>query len=143
MFPSFLQKIFWARILLGLFCSVFSFLAFNSVHADDQYNLTSSDFTINTNELNPVASPSNSSTYSGEEAFVVILKNVSDILLFAIPMLAGIAFIIAGYFFIFSWGDSEKISKGKTIIKWNLVALFVAFFSYALVKIIAQIFSQS
>jgi hypothetical protein len=38
----------------------------------------------------------------------MLLKNVSDVILFMIPILAGISFLIAGYFYIFSAGDSEK-----------------------------------
>ncbi len=92
-------------------------------------------------ELNPLGSGGGASAKSGQEALHAIITNISDILLMSIPLIAGIALIIAGYFFIFSGGDSEKISKGKTIIKWNLIAIFVAFLSYALVSIIANFFS--
>jgi hypothetical protein len=45
--------------------------------------------------------------------------------------------IIAGYYYILSSGDSEKAQIAKTIIKWNLVAIFVALFSYAIIVTIA------
>jgi len=58
------------------------------------------------------------------------LQNFSEFLLFTIPIIAAISFLVAGYFYIFSAGDSEKTSKAKTIIKWNIIAMLVAFFSY-------------
>jgi uncharacterized membrane protein len=59
------------------------------------------------------------------------------------PIIAAISVMVAGYFYIFSAGDSEKTSRGKVIIKWNLVALLVAFFSWSLVQIIALLLTQN
>jgi uncharacterized membrane-anchored protein len=70
----------------------------------------------------------------------MILWNVTNILLILIPIIAGISFLIAGYFYIFSAGDSEKAWRAKTIIKWNIVALFVAFLSYGIVTTVASFF---
>ncbi len=58
-------------------------------------------------------------------------------------MLAGISLLVAGYFYIFSAGDSEKVGRAKTIIKWNIVALFVAFLSYGIVSIVASFFNKT
>lgn len=49
--------------------------------------------------------------------------------------------MIAGYFYIFSAGDSEKAWRAKTIIKWNIVAILVAFLSYGIVSIVASFFN--
>lgn len=57
------------------------------------------------------------------------------------PIIAAISMMIAGYFYIFSAGDSEKTGRAKVIIKWNIVALLVAFFSWSLVQIIALLFT--
>lgn len=45
--------------------------------------------------------------------------------------------IIAGYYYILSSGDSEKAIQAKTIIKWNLVAILVALFSYTIISLAA------
>lgn len=74
-------------------------------------------------------------------SFNKFLWNVTYILLFLIPIIAGVSFIIAGYFYIFSAGDSEKAWRAKTIIKWNIVAIFVALLSYGIVRIVAELFS--
>ncbi|MFZ2255822.1 MAG: hypothetical protein WAW59_08140 [Patescibacteria group bacterium] len=45
----------------------------------------------------------------GVEVLKVLLGRIADILLFTIPVIAAISFLIAGYFYIFSAGDSEKV----------------------------------
>jgi hypothetical protein len=75
------------------------------------------------------------------EALLAVLDKFASILLFSIPLIAGISFIIAGYFYIFSSGDTEKANKWKIIIKWNIIAILVALCSIVLVRIIASLFS--
>ena len=72
---------------------------------------------------------------------MTLLGNITDILLFMIPIFAAVSFVIAGYFYIFSAGDSEKAGRAKTIIKWNIVAILIAFLSYGIVKIVASFFN--
>lgn len=79
----------------------------------------------------------------GKEAITTLLSSVSSILLFILPVIAAISLIIAGYYYILSSGDSEKASQAKIIIKWNIVAILVALFSYAIIKLIASILGGS
>jgi hypothetical protein len=58
-----------------------------------------------------------------------------------IPVIAIISVLIAGYFYIFSAGDSEKAGRAKTIIKWNILAIGIALMSWSIIKIIASFFS--
>ncbi len=60
-------------------------------------------------------------------------------LLFAVPIIAGISFLVAGYYFILSSGNSDKATQAKIIIKWNLVAMLVAFLSYGIVNLVLYI----
>ena len=75
----------------------------------------------------------------GTDSLMFILSQFASILIFAVPLIAGLSLIIAGYYYIFSSGDSEKASKAKTIIKWNVVAMIVAFLSYGLVNLVLYI----
>jgi hypothetical protein len=59
------------------------------------------------------------------------------------PVIAVISLIFAGYFYILSSGDSEKATKAKTIIKWNIVAILVALFSYVIINMIASLLGGS
>ena len=60
-------------------------------------------------------------------------------LLFAITLIAGISLIIAGYYYILSSGNTEKATQAKVIIKWNIVAMLVAFLSYTMVNLVLYI----
>ena len=55
------------------------------------------------------------------------------------PIIAAVSIMIAGYYYILSSGDSEKATQAKTIIKWNLVAILVALFSYAIIQLLATL----
>lgn len=58
-------------------------------------------------------------------------------MLMIIPILGAISLIIAGYFYIFSFADEENTTKAKTIIKYNLLAIVVAFGSWVIISTIA------
>lgn len=107
-------------------------------HAND--DLTSQGYTISLDRMDPLGGSSNA--VGGVSALTKLMGSVSNILLFLIALIAGISFIVAGYFYIFSAGDSEKASRAKTIIKWNIVAIVVAFLSYQIVAIVASFFNS-
>lgn len=105
-------------------------------YADD--NFSSTDFTVDLSSMNPLWS--SASPEPGAGALYSLIWNITDLILFLIPILAAISLLIAGYFYIFSAGDSEKAGKAKTIIKWNIVAIFVAFLSYGIIKMVTSFF---
>lgn len=131
---SFMQKILsWTYVC-------FSFLVSLSVYASD--DLTSSGFTVDLSNLDPLGNSHNGWGWDvGKYAFRWIIENITNILLFMIPIIAAVSLLIAGYFYIFSAWDSEKASKAKMIIKWNIIALLVAFFSYTIISIVASFFN--
>jgi Type IV secretion system pilin len=71
-------------------------------------------------------------------ALTTLLSKVASLLLFIIPIVATVSLIIAGYYYILSSGDSEKASQAKTIIKWNLIAIAVALFSYSIIVLLSK-----
>ncbi|NRH21248.1 hypothetical protein HOO68_04345 [Candidatus Gracilibacteria bacterium] len=122
------------KILLSLY-SLYLSLGIISVYASGDFS--SADFKVDISTLNPLGK---GSPKAGVGSFFDLIESVSDVILFMIPILAGISFLIAGYFYIFSAGDSEKAGRAKTIIKWNIVAMLVAFLSWAIINIIASFF---
>lgn len=111
-----------------------------SVFADN--DVKSQKFTVDLATMDPLGSSHNGGVpIGGVGALTSVLGKVTDILLFMIPIFAAVSLMIAGYFYIFSAGDSEKAWRAKTIIKWNIVAIFVAFLSYGIVRIVASFFS--
>lgn len=112
-------------------------------------DFTSPDFRVNLTELDPI----NHGTKTAETKDQIVKKNgdwkslfqsimssISNLLLMLIPLLAAISLIIAGYFYIFSGADSELVGKAKNIIKYNLIAMLVAFLSYVIIATIASFF---
>lgn len=126
--------------MLRLFSLFIIFLTFWSSYAFGSDDLTSPEFTVNLLAMDPVhTSYKDLGLTQWTWALLFILGKVADILLFVVPILAGISLMVAGYYYIFSSGDTEKASQAKTIIKWNIVALLVAFLSYSLVKMVLYI----
>ncbi len=100
-------------------------------------DLTKPGFTICTGDMSPLPGVGRVSAWVG--ALLYILGKIADMLLFAIPLIAGISLIIAGYYYILSSGNTEKATQAKVIIKWNIVAMLVAFLSYTMVNIVLYI----
>jgi hypothetical protein len=113
--------------------------SFSACIAGPTDNVNSASFVVNLSAMDPLG---NTSTIDpGIWSFKMILWKVTNILLILIPIIAWVSFLIAGYFYIFSAGDSEKAGRAKTIIKWNIVAIFVALLSFGIVSIVAELFS--
>ena len=55
-------------------------------------------------------------------------------------ILALIAFIYGGIWWLVSLGDSNKVTKGKEIMKWAVLGLFVIFSSYAIINVLFDFF---
>lgn len=127
-----MNKIFF--IIFGYFVSAFSSFF---VYADPG-SITDSDFTISLSELDPVNADSANIT-GWSDAITALLQKMATLLLFVVPIIAAISLVVAGYFYILSWGDTEKASRAKTIIKWNAVAIVLALTSYAIIAVIASI----
>lgn len=126
-----IRLLFW--FLLALTSSTWSLFAWNDP--------TKGNYYIDLNQMDPLTHTSEWSIPWGRAALMTILQSFSEILLFTIPLIAVVSLIIAGYLYIFSSWDTEKTNRGKTIIKWNIVAILVAFLSWTLVQIIATLFT--
>jgi hypothetical protein len=111
------------------------YFSIRSIFAGDINDITSPDYRIPLWKIDPVRNDGD--VPSGAEAATSLLMKIADLLLFAMPLIAAISLIIAWYYYILSSGDSEKANKAKTIIKWNIVAILVASFSYAIVKLLS------
>jgi Type IV secretion system pilin len=115
-------------------------VGYSTLSASD--NLTDASYMIDLGKLDPLKGDTNRSTPPGGIAsFQLLLESITNILLVAIPIIAVIAFIVAGFLYVLSAGDSEKASRAKTIIKWNIVAMAVGYLSLAIIRIIASFFS--
>ena len=103
-------------------------------------DLTKPTYILDLRNLSPISwSSSGTISESGTWIIEVLLDKVSALLLFILPVIAAISLIVAGYYYILSSGDSEKATQAKIIIKWNVIAILVALFSFAIISLIASI----
>lgn len=129
-------------IFFAILAFFFVFFAENAFAQSSDF--TSSGFTINLSSIDPIRNDANVSPNGakGIDGFKTIMKYVSNFLLTMIPLLAGVSIIIAGYYFIFSGGEGDRVSKGKNIIKFNIIAIIVAFMSWSIIYMISTFFGS-
>ncbi len=103
-------------------------------------DMTSPDYMVDLNALDATAGSNSRGVFLTSDWWVTsILEAISRILLILIPIIAGISGVIAGYFFVFSWGDTENVTKAKWIIRANIIAIIIALFSYSLISFVAWV----
>lgn len=124
-----MQKIFY-----HIFAFIWYVFALPSYASDD---FSTTNFTVDIAKMNPLGW---STPPPGIDAFAQLIASISNVLLFMVPIIAAVSFLVAGYFYIFSAGDSEKAGKAKSIIKWNIIAIIIAFLSWWIVNIVASFF---
>lgn len=100
-------------------------------------DITKTDFMIDLTNLDPLTSGNTIAV--GRGAVTEILAKLADVLLFIMPLVAAASLIIAGYYYILSAWDTEKATQSKKIIQWNAVAISVALFSYAIIKLVSYL----
>lgn len=90
---------------------------------------------FNPNDIAPTTE-----TYSGGTANIpTFLRKVTTVLLIVVSTLAVLSIVIGGFYMATSGGDSEKANKGKIIITYNIIAIFVALFSYGIIQFVIWI----
>lgn len=74
-----------------------------SVYADPTDSLNSTSFIVDLAPMDPFRDATDrDAPPGGIGAFNQIIKNITNILLFMIPIIAAVSLLIAGYFYIFS-----------------------------------------
>ncbi len=72
----------------------------------------------------------------GKTDIPTLLGNVINAIMGVIGSLALVMFIYGGIIWMLSAGNQEQVTKGKNILIWAAVGLFIIFSSYALVKLV-------
>lgn len=73
---------------------------------------------------------------SGDLAFSV--KNIVNVLLFALGMIAVIMIVIGGFRYVLSGGDSSAIGAAKNTIFYAVIGLVVAILAFAIVNFVLK-----
>lgn len=75
----------------------------------------------------------------GEIDFMVALENITNSLFAILLVVAAIAIIVAGYYFVTAAGDTEKTKKARDFVLYALVGVLVAFIAKGLVYLVDTI----
>lgn len=122
-------KIWFLFILWSLpFCTLM-------LYADT--DITKSTYTIDTSLIDPM----NTNHSSSDTTLAWLFATLSDLLLIAIVVFAAIAWVVAWYLYTFSGLDDGNIKRSRQIITINIVALFIALFSYSIIQLVAWLIS--
>lgn len=106
----------------------------------DPTSLCSSQFTFETSS----ASPSSFKYDRGSKGNIQMLfEHASNILLIGIATLAALLITVAGLRMALSAGNTDEASKGKTMLRFNVMALGIALLSYAIVNLLTWIISAT
>ncbi len=63
-----------------------------------------------------------------------LIKNLVNILLFVVGLLAVIMIIVSGILYITSSGDAGKVARAKNTLTYSIVGLVIAFVAFAIVN---------
>lgn len=66
-----------------------------------------------------------------------LVDNISNWLLFLAVVAAIIMIIIGAYYYIFSFGDANKATKGKTIVLWAVIGMVVVIMARVIVSVVS------
>ena len=75
---------------------------------------------------------------SGSEPQIIIGR-ISRALIMVVGAVAFLFFVVGGFYWIFSFGNEEKVKRGRDIMAWSLVGIVVAFSAYAILQFVFSV----
>jgi hypothetical protein len=104
--------------------------------------MASENWTFDSTALSPSSNPG---AYKGgpKENFTNVLKRVANMLLVAISVLAVLLIAVAGFRMAISAGNSDEAAKGKTMVRFNILALVTALMAYTIIQAVTWILSAT
>lgn len=74
----------------------------------------------------------------GDDTIIDLIRNVINFIFRLSLPVGALMIVVAGFYFLTSVGDPEKIKKAKNIIIWTLVGILVIFLSLAIIEGLKQ-----
>lgn len=78
--------------------------------------------------------------YGNSESIIDLIKQINDYLWFSIAAVCMAVALYAGYQIITSQWDKTKMQQGNQTLVGALIGIFIAVFSYVLVRLIVNLF---
>lgn len=116
----------------------------DSVHtklADGPDSLSSTQFRFDPNSISPSTATYNSGDKEGTSGgnTVQLLRKIARFLLIAISTMAVLFIIVGGFLMAISGGDTDRSTKGRTIITYNIQALIISMLAYGIIQFVIWI----
>ena len=99
---------------------------------NDPGNMQSESFQFNVGDL----SPSTKKYTSGWENVKNLLNSITVLLMVILPTISVLLMVAGGIMIIVSGWASEKVTKWKNIIVYNIVAIVIALLSYSIIRLV-------
>ncbi len=131
LFFNFFNIFFW---FLNNWINNFWYWLYNySIAKANEGNIKWADYKFDPNILSP---SQESYSWWFESNIKNILSKIIRMLLILLPTLAVFAIVVWWLFMILSWWKPDNANKWKLIIQMSIASIFVALFSYSIIKLI-------
>jgi len=143
---------FWDKykeILAPIGALVGAFLLYISTRGalmsgDINFNVNSGSLGLNSSDSvmgGPgLTTPSKPSGTANTDSLIQLIIGFTNWLLPYVVVVAVIMIIYAGVLMLTAAGNDDQISKGKTILVWTIIALFIVFAAYAIVNTVVNFY---
>lgn len=75
-----------------------------------------------------------------QNSIIDLVKQINEYLWFSIAAIGIAVALYAGYTIVMSGGDKAKMKKGNDVLIGALIGIFIAVFSYVLVRLVVNLF---
>ncbi|MCX6735230.1 MAG: pilin [Candidatus Peregrinibacteria bacterium] len=144
-FKSTIRTLFISTILATFFATSFAYAGINdkTTPPNPKNDLTEGTFNVKENlKLDSGEQPKKYFADSTQSPIVSLIITVIDFAITIMGSIAVILFIVAGFMFMASQGNSQKLDEAKDIIKYAAIGLIVALLSYVITIFVQSIFSN-
>ena len=144
-FKSIIRTLFISTIIAAI-CS--TFFAANFAYAvetppNPKNDLTEGTFNVKENlKLDSGEQPKKYFNDPNQSPIVSLVMTLIDFAITIMGSIAVILFIVAGFMFMASNGNSQKLDEAKDIMKYAAIGLIVALLSYVITIFVQSIFSN-
>jgi hypothetical protein len=128
-------KLFMKKIFSVIFIFLFglNFLVLPALGSTIPF-ASSTERSVGSNTVTPKELPNPLGTDNPN----ILVGNIINFILGFVGTIALVLFIYGGFTWMLSAGSTDKVKKGKNIIIWAVIGLFVVFAAYILVRFVIQ-----
>ncbi len=98
--------------------------------------MTGTGFTIDSSSFSVIGSRDGTTFKEGGGNFNAFAARAVKLLMISLALLCTVLIVAGGIWMSVAGGDSDRVSRGKTLVTYALVGLAVALSSYALISLV-------